>query len=112
MSGVKTLAEVSTATSASACRSGRKKLAQDHLQNAAVSEVLDFGGRIDSHRRRELVEIHLALSPAPLQFAWAIMPAPMPEIGEASSPVRPNDCAELPGSNCNGRIPMHTRLLR
>lgn len=41
-----------------------------------------------------------------------VMPAAVSAIEKASKPVRPSDCAEAPGSNCNGRIPMQTRLLR
>ena len=36
----------------------------------------------------------------------------IPEIEMDSKPVKPRDWADCPSTNCKGRIPMQTRLLR
>src|SRR5688572_21896117 len=45
-------------------------------------------------------------------FCRGVMPAPMPRTSYVSKPVRPRDCGDAPASNCSGRMPMQTRLLR
>ena len=77
-----------------------------------MAEVFHFGGRIDSHGRVEFDACALGPNATTRAICRGVMPRPIPVVEKISKPVRPNDWAESPASNCSGSTPMHTRLLR
>ena len=93
-------------------RSGRQKIAQDHLQDAAVRKYSTSAGA-------SILAVVLNCTRDPSSrvtetfvLCRGVIPALSPVMEKASKPLRPKDCAESCASNCKGRIPMQGRLLR
>ena len=90
----------------------RQHLAEHHLQDAAVPEVLDLGRPVDPHGHLELDRRTVLLRRRDLRGLLRRDAAGEPRIANVSVPSRPSEAAESPSAYCSGRMPIPTRFDR